>query len=309
MSELQQQDIHVLMIGKGGVGKSSLANAILGKGSPVTDVDSVPGQIGMYKDHKLTKAFNEVIVHVYDTRGLLDGDGDTSNMAEEIRKETLRHGSFDIVIACVKFNDRFDQSNRAVFDVISKLDRDIWPKVYVALTHSDIIPADWSKNEIGKRYKGCKEEWEKAINEYIDHDQKVVVELTSHTEIKVCADGLQAFMYSNPLQKWLKHFLLQITCTSVQNGQVCGLQIALANAETHNTIKRAMIEMMSKEANIWECLIEEFVRVISAKTKLCNEFKKKCHSQNSLWNLLFKSKDSSVLVHAFYLLQILIGAQ
>ena len=182
-----ESSLHVLMIGKGGVGKSSLANAILD--SQVCPVAEQPGD----DVEHYTTVVDKVAVHVYDTRGLLDGEKEVKDIAQVIKKIGCQ---FDIVIACIKFNDRFDLSNRMIFDVISRLGSDVWPKVCVALTHSDITPADWPRYEIDKRFSSVLKQWEDAISTYLTekHQAPVQVFPTSHTQVAISI---------RPLKDWL----------------------------------------------------------------------------------------------------------
>ena len=185
---------HILMIGKGGVGKSSLANAILG--SQVCPVAEQPGDT--VKCYSIADT-SIGVRYIYDTRGLLDGEEEIKDIIAAISQVNPER-TFDLVIACIKFNDRFDISNRMVFDVISQLK---YGKICVALTNSDIMPADWPRHERNKRFKSVLEQWKQAIMAYLNEKHggflgPIPVLPTSHVQIKP----------SGPLRYWLEDIRL-----------------------------------------------------------------------------------------------------
>ena len=199
-----ENELHILMIGKGGVGKSSLANAILD-----SQVCPVAEPFGDEVERYPPVEQENVIFHVYDTRGLLDGEEDIKVIANAIRQaRDGGDGQFDVIIACMKFNDRFDLSNRIILDVISHLGSDIWPKVYVALTHSDITPADWPKNEINTRFPQLLEEWRAAISKYLSNIN-ILIHPTSHVQVHSLA---------KPLKNWRDNFIEEIVKDSENKG-------------------------------------------------------------------------------------------
>ena len=219
-------ELHVLMIGKGGVGKSSLANAILG--SQECPVAEQPGSDITYYG-PFTRN-NVEVLHVHDTRGLLDGEDEIQDIAEKIQRH---HSDFDIIIACIKFNDRFDLSNRMIFKVISQLGSkpsDIWPKVHVALTHSDITPADWPRHEINVRFDEIVGDWENAISLFLKETYNVNKPLpvypTSHAGVKTS---------SGPLNKWLKNFLNGTGLQSISKRKPQPSPVQRSGNETKNT--------------------------------------------------------------------------
>ena len=232
------EDVHILMIGKGGVGKSSLANAILG--SQVCPAAEQPGDT---VEHYTTRVVQpNVAVHVYDTRGLLDGEDEIEGIVEAIREACHQ---YDIIIACIKFNDRFDLSNRMIFDVISKLDSGIWPRMCVALTHSDIIPADWPSTERDERFTTVLQQWKQAIGQYLEN-----FNVKYNTPFISPTSHLQVTSLVAPVQEWLQHFIILMACrSSAINGQACGLQIALGNTKTCRVIEEAVREVTNK--NVW----------------------------------------------------------
>ena len=222
--------LHILMIGKGGVGKSSLANAILG--SQVCPVAEHPSNTIQHY-HKHIDVFD---VYVYDTRGLLDGEEELKDIVGAIKGIEQ---TFDIIIACIKFNDRFDLSNRMVFDIISQLGRSsVWSKVCVALTHSDIIPADWPRNEQDNRFKHVLNDWREAISRYVKEKHGGTfdtVYATSHTQIMTPLLSLRG---------WCHRFIIHgIAVPFINNSLMAGPQLALASPVTCQRLNEAIFQV------------------------------------------------------------------
>ena len=210
---------HVLMIGKGGVGKSSLANAIWGEHvSPVGELPS--NEIKCY-----TANISEGI-YVYDTRGLLDGDDEIDGIVEAIKQV---RDQYDLIIACIKFNDRFDLTNRMIFDVISKLE---YKNMYIALTNSDIVPADWPRHEIDRRYKMVLGQWESTVFTYLKEKHNmsaghIRVFPTTHVQVTTpigplkywlhdLTDAIPGSVKQIREKSWIKeHSTMLITCGAI----------------------------------------------------------------------------------------------
>ena len=227
---------HVLMIGKGGVGKSSLANAILG-----SQVCPVAEQPGSDITHYGPFMRNNVEVHVHDTRGLLDGEDEIQDIAEKIQRH---HSDFDIIIACIKFNDRFDLSNRMIFDVISLLGSDVWPKVCVALTHSDITPADWPKYEINTKFQTVLEQWREAIGGYI-RDR---CSATQH-DVPTQPTSYNQTVTAEPLRNWLREFVITMAVHSLRvNHSPMGAYLALVCPVTVLKVSSAVSKVSNRRS-------------------------------------------------------------
>ena len=178
--------IHLLMIGKPYVGKSTLVNALVrGK--------STEGNAGPKTSKPLeptTLVVHGVVFKVYDTQGIQL----TTNKDEIIKKmKTILSNKFCIVVVCFRWDSRFDDECMKILELINSLSNDIWYKVIIALTRSDILSpdciglSDKKKNdEIVLKNKEWNNTIKKALSNFNVND-KLVEEFkicnTSHTEI------------------------------------------------------------------------------------------------------------------------------
>lgn len=130
--------VHVLVVGRGATGKSSLANALLGEDVCPTGTQPEGITQGLMKS-AFKYGTSNIKITVYDSRGLFDGkEGTKENLLCAIRR--ARPGcDYDAIIVCMKSTDRFTNENKKVFQVVNEMFPGVWSKVHVALTHTDAI--------------------------------------------------------------------------------------------------------------------------------------------------------------------------
>lgn len=206
-------EVHILMIGKPGVGKSTLADAFIGVNECSKEarrdkaIESFSHQIGSVK------------VVCYDTQGLFDGEKEADEIVAEIQSKSPPSG-FNIIIVCMKFHDRFDKSNREVFQVVNKLQNDVWSKVCVALTFADNIPANWKDyktEEQETNFIDTKQSWKDDIEKYLvskgirkQGDPHLPIYPTTYT-------GSEPDCFKKLLRTWLLHFVVGVMKHSIPN--------------------------------------------------------------------------------------------
>ena len=132
-------NVNLLMIGKAGIGKTCLTNAILkgkssgGKAGPKTGTESL---IVPY-----TYEIHGIRINVYDVRGLSDGIVSSNNIIQAVQKNCIME-QLSAVVVCFRFDQRLDTADQAVFHHVNKLKPGIWKKVVFAITHCDDIPSE-----------------------------------------------------------------------------------------------------------------------------------------------------------------------
>ena len=162
-------EVNVLMIGKGGTGKTSLANAILSGKSSGGAFGPKAGTTEAVVTS--TDVINEVPVKIYDIRGLSDGTVPSDTIIQAVQQQCPVE-NLSGVFLCFKFFDRLDAADKKVFSRLHQLGPDIWKKVIVALTFCDYIPPEMKDKSDDEKRKMLNEtwfDWEELIKYQLRH--------------------------------------------------------------------------------------------------------------------------------------------
>lgn len=264
-------ELHILMIGKPGMGKSSLANALLGK--DICNVGSGPNSISEDVDINSHKV-GSVKLMVYDTQGLFDDeeDFDVHVILEKIKNACKGpKKEFDIIIVCMKFHDRFEQGNKKVFRVLSDLQLgDIWSKVSIALTCADVIPASTramtpDKQEI--KFTTTQNEWETQIRGFLASMSKPVP-TASISFYPTSNPVVHPLPYGKQLNTWLIRFVVGVTKTSASSSCEIAMHIAVALPEWCVRVGLGLLKMYQRNPkDIDASGIAGLVKDVVAKTE------------------------------------------
>lgn len=132
------ESLTIFVVGKTGVGKSSLINSLLGKdiarvsdGVHPTNHDSI---------EKCSGTFCGIPTVFYDTRGLGDAKFDYRRLTKKMKETIAEHGDQYLIFICQRFGDRLDDSVELFAATIAKQFRrnyNIWRKSILVLTQAN----------------------------------------------------------------------------------------------------------------------------------------------------------------------------
>ena len=226
-------------MGKVGVGKSSLANAILGEEMFEGKPESLQSDVVQLRCS--SHEYAGITVHVYDTRGLFDGVMEVDDVLEEIQLAKPR-SDYDAVVVCMKLYDRFDQSHLEIFHAISKLHirSDTWSRVHIALTHSDNIPGLL----VSKPHETINEDAQLTTSQYKEAIKIYLKKLDVHIDLPIYNTTLTEIASKKKmLRNWLPRFLLGIFYQSRLLSLQTTLSLLLDHPLTRPTIETAIAKV------------------------------------------------------------------
>ena len=137
------ESLTIFVVGKTGVGKSSLINSLLGK--KIARVSH-----GVYPTthepiEKCSGTFCGVPTVFYDTRGLGDSKFDYTRLTKKLKETIAEHGDRYLIFICQRFGSRLDDSVELFAATIAKQFRrnyNIWRKSILVLTQANSFDYD-----------------------------------------------------------------------------------------------------------------------------------------------------------------------
>ena len=132
------ESLTIFVVGKTGVGKSSLINSLLGK-----DIARVSDGVHPTTHEPIEKCSGEfcgVPTVFYDTRGLGDSRFDYTRLTKKMKETIAKHGDRYLIFICQRFGDRMDDSVELFAATIAKQFRrnyNVWRKSILVLTQAN----------------------------------------------------------------------------------------------------------------------------------------------------------------------------
>ncbi|OWM75735.1 hypothetical protein CDL15_Pgr021900 [Punica granatum] len=148
LGKLKQEDVStltILVMGKGGVGKSSTVNSIVGERAVAVSAFQSEGPRPVMVS-RTRAGFN---LHIIDTPGLIEG-GYVNFQTLEIIKLFLLDKTIDVLLYVDRLDTyRVDNLDKQIVKAITdSFGKEIWKRALVVLTHAQLSPPDGLEYEV-----------------------------------------------------------------------------------------------------------------------------------------------------------------
>ena len=134
------ESLTIFVVGKTGVGKSSLINSLLGGDEAIVSDTLHPTNHEPIEKHN--GEFCGIPTVFYDTRGLGDSKFDYRRLMRAMEETIKKHGDRYLVFICQRFTDRLDDSVELFAATIAKQFRrnfNVWRKSILVLTQANLF--------------------------------------------------------------------------------------------------------------------------------------------------------------------------
>ncbi len=165
-------DVHVLVAGKTGTGKSKLVNALTGaivaREGHSTDPES--GSVQQYQ----ARTEGGYTVNVWDSPGLFDGSGRNRDYVESMRREC--GDKIDILLYCISMSDKradLDEMTSGMRLLTETLGQDVWSHAMIILTFANVVAERIAKEcsdaeTVESKFQAKVEQWKKKVHSALE---------------------------------------------------------------------------------------------------------------------------------------------
>ncbi|KAK3447421.1 hypothetical protein EUGRSUZ_A02951 [Eucalyptus grandis] len=142
LSKLKQENVRsltILVMGKGGVGKSSTVNSVVGERVVAVSAFQSEGP----RPIMISRSRAGFTLNIIDTPGLIEG-GYVNDQTLEIIKRFLLDRTIDVLLYVDRLDSyRVDNLDKQVIKAITdSFGKEIWRKALIVLTHAQLSPPD-----------------------------------------------------------------------------------------------------------------------------------------------------------------------
>lgn len=230
IKESGKKNVEILMIGKTGSGKTSLANALLYNESTGGTFGPSRGtsEIFSSRSMKIQDGLGDITITIHDIMGLEDVEIPEGEIVAKIH-EGCKVPKLTAIILCQRWNERFNRSHQRILKVVHGLGGNVWEKIIMALTFCDElspeVKAMKKTNKIEKMKETC-QDWKQHLRSEVlklNTSPSVVENIpivpTSHTGVKL-DDKTYCGLFNPNTPHWLENIWSAI----IDNAIRCQLQ-------------------------------------------------------------------------------------
>ena len=218
----REEPINILVIGPTGAGKSTLINALMG--DTVAEVSygatSVQSEVEVHEGE-----YEGIEIRVYDTTGFSNTRG---KIDDSIVKEIAQVNKFDLILICVRMDDRADNKVKDMFTLLgANINKKMWERTVVVLTCTNMFLLDSKVKKLPNKAKII----ESAIKDFKGHVHGFLSNTLRREiidEIPFCIAGDEDERKLPTTDDWLKQLWNECVkrCTIAETGAGIGAGIA-----------------------------------------------------------------------------------